>query len=315
MGLSLCVGTCYRDKPDYGFMLSMLQLMNDEQVGHIPRQRHLPDAAREAIGASFLKSVGNYEWLLFADDDMNFPRGYVQRLVSRQKLIVAGLYFLKSGDLAPMMYDHVGLLLDWRDWHGVPVIRYEAKGGGFYFGIYNGQIWEPVGERFEEKPTWAILPGGLIDTSCERVLASGAIEKIEAAMSSKLEWLEELGPYTINIYMPLWAPVARWLAAHSREEYLKPGPLLLPDDEGAVVEVDAAGTGCMLIHRSVLEKVPRPWFSYREGGTEDMYFCRKAQKAGFKVHGDMSVICSHSGTNHTHFLRAYAKEVKDVTSK
>ncbi len=67
----------------------------------------------------------------------------------------------------------------------------------------------------------------------------------------------------------------------------------IPKDGKELRQVDGIGTGCMLIRRRVLEKVPPPWFSYSEGGSEDLFFCRRAIEAGFKVHVDLGVICGH----------------------
>ena len=48
-----------------------------------------------------------------------------------------------------------------------------------------------------------------------------------------------------------------------------------------VIEVDATGTGCVMIHKSVLEKIDSPWFYNL---AEDFYFYEKARKAGFSVY-------------------------------
>lgn len=56
---------------------------------------------------------------------------------------------------------------------------------------------------------------------------------------------------------------------------------------------DAIGTGCLLVRREVFEKVPYPWFSFCEGGTEDLYFCRKAKKYGYEVYVDANLLCGH----------------------
>jgi hypothetical protein len=74
-----------------------------------------------------------------------------------------------------------------------------------------------------------------------------------------------------------------------------------------VLEVDLVGAGCLLIHRRVLERMPRPWFEWEIGRgdidpakkrgamSEDFAFCMNAKRAGFKVHLDTSIRCDHVG--------------------
>jgi hypothetical protein len=69
------------------------------------------------------------------------------------------------------------------------------------------------------------------------------------------------------------------------------------------LRADATGTGCILIHRTVLEKMretnPKPWewFVYATIGSEpvgeDITFCLRAQEAGFPTHVDTSIKCGH----------------------
>ena len=60
-------------------------------------------------------------------------------------------------------------------------------------------------------------------------------------------------------------------------------------------EVDAVGMGCMLIKANVFRNMAEPWFQigyspdWKAFVGEDMYFCREAQKAGFKVYIDHDV--------------------------
>ena len=75
-----------------------------------------------------------------------------------------------------------------------------------------------------------------------------------------------------------------------------------PTDIPNVVEVDATGAGCLLINRKVFENIEKPYFltpCNDEGfviSTEDIYFFRKAIKAGFKVHVDRSIVAGHIKT-------------------
>lgn len=80
-----------------------------------------------------------------------------------------------------------------------------------------------------------------------------------------------------------------------------------------IVELEAGGCAGMLIRRDVLEatdarKIPQPihrewikkadtgyWFEYGER-SEDIVFCEKAKKAGFKIHADLSARLGHITT-------------------
>lgn len=64
--------------------------------------------------------------------------------------------------------------------------------------------------------------------------------------------------------------------------------------------LDGLATGCLFIHREVLEKLERPYFEFkfhevdrevREG--EDLGFCRKVSKLGYKFFTDFSMTCRH----------------------
>lgn len=65
-----------------------------------------------------------------------------------------------------------------------------------------------------------------------------------------------------------------------------------------LMEVDETGTAGMLIKREVFDALEFPFFSnvYQEDGSllsDDIYFCRKAREAGFKIHVDTSVLLGH----------------------
>jgi len=66
------------------------------------------------------------------------------------------------------------------------------------------------------------------------------------------------------------------------------------DPKDAVIEVDAIATGCIVIHRSVLEYLEKPIFEYKNFGTsEDLSFCSDAKEAGIPVYCDFSTVCGH----------------------
>lgn len=73
-----------------------------------------------------------------------------------------------------------------------------------------------------------------------------------------------------------------------------------------LLEVDLVGAGCLLIHRRVLERMPKPWFVWeigrdedkpknRSAMSEDFTFCLRAKEQGFKIHLDTSIRCHHVG--------------------
>jgi hypothetical protein len=81
-------------------------------------------------------------------------------------------------------------------------------------------------------------------------------------------------------------------------------PETVPDDQ--LVRVSATGTGFLLIHRTVLEKVrdtskdiAAPWFREMPVGEplslmgEDMTFCLRAGAAGIPVHVHTGVQVGH----------------------
>jgi hypothetical protein len=72
--------------------------------------------------------------------------------------------------------------------------------------------------------------------------------------------------------------------------------IILDFKPGDLVKCDGLATGCMMISRKVVETMPEPWFSFRDMGTEDIFFCRQAQKYGFDIWCDTSVEGKHLRT-------------------
>ena len=88
-------------------------------------------------------------------------------------------------------------------------------------------------------------------------------------------------------------------------------PLFTEPGDAGLVEVAHAGTGCMLIDMRVFDALDLPYFAFTiaENGVgtvgEDVYFCRKAREAGFKIYVDQQLSngVSHIGMiPHTHAM-------------
>ena len=77
--------------------------------------------------------------------------------------------------------------------------------------------------------------------------------------------------------------------------------LRVPDEEaysGDLIEVDATGTGCLLVKSDVFLDLEFPWFRFSttdEGKPvgEDIYFCSEARKAGRQIYVDTGVQVGH----------------------
>jgi len=57
-----------------------------------------------------------------------------------------------------------------------------------------------------------------------------------------------------------------------------------------VMSVDATGTICVMVHRSVFTSMQEPWFNNR---AEDFYFYERAKKAGYSIYVDCNCPVQH----------------------
>ena len=68
-------------------------------------------------------------------------------------------------------------------------------------------------------------------------------------------------------------------------------------EPGALVEVDATGTGCLLFNMDVFRKMPAPWFAFRTANGapvgEDIGFCSDLRQAGYRIFVDTSIPAGH----------------------
>lgn len=69
-------------------------------------------------------------------------------------------------------------------------------------------------------------------------------------------------------------------------------------DEVGIKEVDGCGLGCVLIDKSVFKKVGTEFKLHYSNGSiltgEDLDFCNRTRKAGFKILANFNVSCEHS---------------------
>jgi GT2 family glycosyltransferase len=87
-------------------------------------------------------------------------------------------------------------------------------------------------------------------------------------------------------------------AAYRSDEVGGLRPLRVTDPVGECERVDAVGTGCVLIHRTVLEAIgPGPFCELSAGNAvmgEDLAFCRRADALGIPVHVAGQVRVGHA---------------------
>lgn len=143
---------------------------------------------------------------------------------------------------------------------------------------------------------------GARNTLCEMMLDSGAeylwFMDDDHAFSPDL--LMKLLRHDLPLVVPVCFtrsapfPPVDFVERVGDDKYL---PMYLPEQEPeGLVELVAGGTAGMLIHRSVLEAMPGPyWFEYG-AASEDILFCNKAMDLGFTLHCDLSARLGHLTT-------------------
>ena len=62
-----------------------------------------------------------------------------------------------------------------------------------------------------------------------------------------------------------------------------------------LIEVDAVGTGIMLIRKKVFKDLPEPWFFYKNDYSEDIMFCKEVKKLGYRIYVNTFFDIGHVG--------------------
>lgn len=63
--------------------------------------------------------------------------------------------------------------------------------------------------------------------------------------------------------------------------------------ENTLLQVDVAGSGCMMIHKTVLSALGADWFSELDGLGEDVSFCKRLKSAGIPLYAHTGIPTSH----------------------
>lgn len=169
------------------------------------------------------------------------------------------------------------------------------------------------------------LPGGFLpiagmpydharNVGCQQVLDHGADwifyldSDVIPPRDAVLRLMSRRQPIISGVYARRSPPV-------SLPVMMRNGQWVTDYTPNSIIEVDVVGAGCLLIHRSVLERFRenplgrdrgKPWFDWRvdmggllppgEAMSEDFTFCLHARRAfGYQILVDTSVVCKHVG--------------------
>lgn len=159
----------------------------------------------------------------------------------------------------------------------------------------------------EKKPEWLLM----LDTDMEHPIdAPHRLTSYKKPIVGALYFARGAGNHTPFVFKELtgrkdkygrpafvWAPMAKTVYKFLDDNRvpMRDGAITIRNPVGEpLIECDAVATGCMVIHRSVLEDMPAPVFEYRQqGNSEDLVFCREAKAMGWPVYADLSTICGH----------------------
>jgi len=72
--------------------------------------------------------------------------------------------------------------------------------------------------------------------------------------------------------------------------------------QNKLIEIESTGFGCLLVKASVFKKLKKPWFKWKIGEPEDLYWCNRVNEQGFKIYADPSTFVGHGFTERRQYL-------------
>ena len=95
----------------------------------------------------------NFDYLLFIDSDMVFPKDGYKRLLSHNKDIVGGLYFGRRGEHSPVAYKEVVTRTTFRNPSCTPIDNIsglqEVQGIGLGFCLIKVEVLKKIRKRYK----------------------------------------------------------------------------------------------------------------------------------------------------------------------
>lgn len=102
-----------------------------------------------------------------------------------------------------------------------------------------------------------------------------------------------------GIYFNPWSKdgKTKLIATIWRNHPTKEGKMVAIKDEiiqgDNIIKIDSCGSGCLLIHKDVLQKIKFRYDLNFGRGVDDVFFCLDAKKEGFQIYADTSIKCKH----------------------
>jgi len=163
-------------------------------------------------------------------------------------------------------------------------------------------LYYPIGHRRPVDAARNEIVDLFLQSDCEYLLMIDADMADDTDYQTQPRFLElaKLGKDIIGALGLMWKDeegvIPNILDYDEKEEGLKIKRTFVIGD---IVEADAIGSGVMMIHRRVLEKLDPPYFKYvyDDKGMlalgQDFFFCQKAKEAGFRIYTYTGILTSH----------------------